>query len=174
MAKLRKMLGSADHPTVIALMRLIETQSRETLGAWAADYAKVHYLPVIEKKSGDARPKQAIDAVNQYLNGALTLKEYKVFLAAARKAAQEAKDDPILQAAARAIATACSTLQTPTGALGFVFYGAAAAAYHSAGLEETADTYDELASEELMRILDSLKAAAVPEEKNPVKISWGC
>ena len=37
MPKLRKMLGSADHPTVQKLMRLIETQNKQTLAAWAVD-----------------------------------------------------------------------------------------------------------------------------------------
>ena len=50
MAKLRKMLGSLDDPSVAALMRLIETQSRETLAKWAADYTETHYLPVYEKE----------------------------------------------------------------------------------------------------------------------------
>ena len=39
MAKLRKMLGSADAPGVVALMRQMETQSRETLARWSAGYA---------------------------------------------------------------------------------------------------------------------------------------
>ncbi len=37
MAKLRKMLGRADDPQIIQLMRLIETQSKTTLAAWAAN-----------------------------------------------------------------------------------------------------------------------------------------
>ena len=52
----------------------------------------------------------------------LILEEAKVLLAEARKAAQE-ETDPVRQAAARAVSTACGTLTTPTNALGFAFYG---------------------------------------------------
>ena len=50
MAKLRKMLGRADDPEVVALMRLIETQSRRTLACFAADYARENWLPVYEAR----------------------------------------------------------------------------------------------------------------------------
>ena len=48
MAALRKMLGDMNSSTAAALMRLIETQSRETLTRWASAYAKEHYLPLIK------------------------------------------------------------------------------------------------------------------------------
>lgn len=40
MAKLRKMLGRVDEPNIVELMAVIETQSRETLSAWALDWAE--------------------------------------------------------------------------------------------------------------------------------------
>ena len=40
MAALRKMLGDMNGNAATSLMRLIETQSRETLTRWAAAYAK--------------------------------------------------------------------------------------------------------------------------------------
>ena len=76
--------------------------------------------------------------------------------------------------AARALSVACAVIQTPTNALGFSFYSAAASAYHQAGLTETAQTYDRLADAEFENILASLQAAAVPDEPNPVKIDWNC
>ena len=39
MAALRKMLGDMNSNAATALMRLIETQSKETLTRWAAAYA---------------------------------------------------------------------------------------------------------------------------------------
>ena len=39
MARLRKRLGDVNRPEVIRLMRLIETQSKETPAKWAADCA---------------------------------------------------------------------------------------------------------------------------------------
>ena len=44
MAKLRKMLGSAKDPSVIALMELMNTQSKTTLARWAVTYAKTCLL----------------------------------------------------------------------------------------------------------------------------------
>lgn len=56
MPKLRKMLGSADHPTVQKLMRLIETQNKQTLAAWAVDYVAAHDLPILTAHGGDSAP----------------------------------------------------------------------------------------------------------------------
>lgn len=78
------------------------------------------------------------------------------------------------QAAARAIATACAAVQTPTNAFGFLLYGAAAFAYHSAGVRSTQAVYDPLATEELARALASLRAASVPGEPNPATLRWNC
>ena len=74
----------------------------------------------------------------------------------------------------RHMATACAAAQTPTNAFGFLLYGAAACAYHSAGLSEAAATYDRLAEEELQRALLSLQAVFVPDEPHPVSIRWNC
>ncbi len=175
MATLRKMLGSADHPVIISLMKLIETQSSETLIRWSVNYAESHYLPIIEeRRPQEERPGKAVEAVGSYLNQEMSLKDLKPFLADSRKAAQEIKDDPIAQAAARAVSTACSTAQTITGALGFTFYGAAASAYAAAGLSEKPEVYDELATAEFERIFQSLKSVAVPDEENPVRVKWNC
>ena len=65
-------------------------------------------------------------------------------------------------------------MQTPTNALGFTFYGAAAAAYDQAGTEESPEIYDALAEKELAAILASLQSAAVENEPNPVKVDWNC
>lgn len=171
MTKLRKMLGSVEDPAVRALMALIETQSRTTLTRWAVSCAAERYLPLTEGKDG--RLPAAVEAVRANLRGELTLKEAKALLAEARKAAQE-ETDPIRQAAARAVSTACGTLTTPTNALGFAFYGAAAWAYHTAGTEAPREGHDRFAREELGRVLDSLREAAVPDEADPVKVSWNC
>lgn len=175
MAKLRKMLGKIEEPEVVALMRLIETQSKETLAAWAADYTESQVLSIYEKAyAGDDRLRDMLWAVRSYLNGEKKLTELKVILRDGRKIAGEIEDNPAAQAAARAISTACAVVQTPTNALGFTFYTAAAVVYDRAGLEEKPDVYDAMASEELRNMRESLEAAAVPDEKHPAKISWGC
>ena len=119
MPKLRKMLGDARHPTVLSLMRLMETQSHETLVRWATACVRERYLPLAE----DARLFAALAAAEGWLKGELSLKAAQAPLREARQAAG-AEADPVRQAAARAIATACAAIRTPTSALGFVFYGA--------------------------------------------------
>ncbi|MDR2650404.1 MAG: hypothetical protein LBB94_11915 [Clostridiales bacterium] len=47
MAKnLRKTYGKADAPLTVALMRLIETQSKSTVANWTLDYAETKILPL--------------------------------------------------------------------------------------------------------------------------------
>ena len=113
-------------------------------------------------------------AAKEYLNGAKKLNEVKPLLKEASQIAKEAEGNPIAQAAARAVAVACATIQTPTNALGFVFYGAAAVVYEEVGLLENSQTYDDLASKEFEKILKSLQEVAIPNEEKPAKINWNC
>lgn len=174
MAKLRKMLGSLEDPSIIGLMNLIETQSKETLTNWAVDYAEANFIEIYEKEYvGDDRLRNVIAAVREVLDGIKKLKDIKPLL---REAAQIAKETehPAAQAAARAVAVACAVIQTPTNSLGFTFYGAAAVIYDKVGLEEKPEVYDAMAPEEFKKILESLQKAAVTDEPNPVKIKWNC
>ena len=173
MAALRKMLGSLDDPAVKELMGLMETQSKTTLAAWSAAYVRAHMLPVLAA-CGDARPEAAIDAVEACLRGERTLKDIKPALTDARTAAKELTATPVVQAAARAIGTAAAVLSTPTNALGWTFYNAAVYAFMTAGVDSSREEQDRLASEEMQRVLASLRAAAIPDEPNPVKLDWGC
>lgn len=173
MAALRKMLGSLEDPSVKELMRVIETQSKTTLAAWSAAYMREHVLPVLAD-CGDTRPEAAIAAVEAYIRGERTLKELKPFLADARTASRELTTTPVVQAAARAIGVAAAVIMTPTGALGWTFYNAAVYAYRTAGTDSTREEQDRLAAEEMQRVLASLRAAAVDNEPNPVKVDWGC
>ncbi len=177
MPKLRKMLGDVNAPECVAMMRLIETQSKTTLAAWAAGYARQYYLPVYRAACPeDGRFAALLDRCEAVCRGEVKLTEIKPEL---RQAAQipremEGKADPAAVAAARAVATAFAVIQTPTNALGFLFYGAAAVAYSTAGLEKTAEEYNALAAEEFRRAQESLTAAAVPDEKKTAKINWNC
>lgn len=175
MAKLRKMLGKLTDPEIVELMALIETQSRETLVNWSASYVKQHYLSVFaQHKPEDKRLETALSQLSAYMEGTIPAKTLRASLGDARKAAQQCGDDPVAQAAARAVSTACAVVFTPTNALGFTFYGAAAYAYHSEGLGESNEVYDALARQELICLLDALKSVAVANEPNPVSIDWGC
>lgn len=175
MAKLRKMLGDIKSDECINLMKLIETQSHATLANWAINYAEENYLSIFpeEAPQGDSL-KSAIAACREYLEGEKSLKDIKPYLKAAAETARNISDNPIAQAAARAVSTACAAVQTPTNSLGFLFYGAAAYAYHTLGLSDTAESYDRAASEELSKALEALERVCVPNEPNPAKINWNC
>ena len=174
MSKLRKLLGDVEWPECAALMRLIETQSKKTLASWAISYAKASYLPIFaEACPQNQRLEEIVADCEAYLAGEITLKEIKPRLQEASQIARSSID-PIAQAAARAVAVACAVIQTPTNALGFLFYGAAAVAYHQVGLEQPEDVYNDLAASELGKALASLKEASVVGEEQPVKINWHC
>lgn len=175
MPKLRKMLGDVDSEECLALMHLIETQNKNTLAAWAVGYAKENYLGIYEREfPGDNRLAVAVSACEEYLAGNKKLSEIKPILKEAGISARDAVESPAGQAAARAVSTACGTVQTPTNALGFIFYGAAATAYSQAGTSESREVYDQLAKEEFKKVYESLKRAAVADEVNPVKVKWNC
>ena len=169
------MLGRADDPQIVTLMGLIETQSPSTLAAWAADWVQKRYLPVYRARfPEDTRLEELLDAVRATLAGRLTRAQLRATLRQARTVPLEAEGEAAAQAAARAVVTACSVLQSPTSALGFVFYGAAAAAYSAAGTSAAPAEYDALASAEFDSLVQSLRQVMVPNEPNPAKISWNC
>ena len=68
--KLRKMLGDVNAPSTVALMRLIDTQSKETICNWCINYAEEKILPIFEKHCpNDFRPRNALKAARDYLDG---------------------------------------------------------------------------------------------------------
>lgn len=99
-------------------------------------------------------------------------------LAAWAIACARARYLPLFEAAcpgdARACAVAASALWNPASALGMVFYGAAASVYAAHGADLPAQDCDREAQREFAWLLDSLRAASVPDEPNPAKIRWNC
>jgi len=176
MTKLRKMLGKADSPYIVSLMRLIETQSKTTIASWCMDYAEQHILPIFEQECpGDLRPRSALDAARQWFEGKVKLKEVKnIILGECHAAARELNDNPAAQAAARACGQAAACFHTPTHSLGLAFYGSAAIAYDQVGLTEKPEVYDRIAAEECAKMEAALRAVAVENEPNPAKINWNC
>ena len=170
MAKLRKTLGSPTEPTVISLMESMEGKSKETLTTWAIAYVTEKYLPLVAETPLFS---ELLKKTKDCMTGNLPLKDWKALLAEARKASA-AEKEPVREAAARAIVTACGTWQTPTNALGFCFYGAAAMAYHQAGTAETKETYDMFATKELEQILASLKQVKTAPDEQAAKLQWNC
>lgn len=176
MKKLRKMLGAADSPYIISLMRLIETQSKTTIAHWCLDYAEIHILPIFERRCpGDLRPRMALDASRDWFEGKKKLPEVKgIILNECHAAARTLDADPAAQAAARACGQAAACFHVPTHALGLAFYGAAAIAYDRVGLTEGAETYDRIAAEECAKMEEALRSIAVEDEPHPAKIRWRC
>ena len=170
MAKPRKTLGSPTEPAVVALMEGMEGKSKETLTTWAMAYVTEKYLPLVAEVPLFS---ELLEKTKDCMTGNLPLKDWKALLAEARKASA-AEKEPVREAAARAIVTACGTWQTPTNALGFCFYGAAAMAYHQAGTAETKETYDMLATKELEQILASLKQVKTAPNEQAAKLQWNC
>ena len=162
MPKLRKMLGDIHSPECEALMRLLETQSAYTLSHWSISYAEKMYLPIFQTEfPEDNRFNEIIQRCFAYLED--NKMEIRPALNEATQIARELfTASPAAQAAARAIATACAVIRTPTSSLGFLFYGAAAISYSKLGLLAKQEEYDRAASEELQRALSSLEKAAVP------------
>ncbi len=175
MAKLRKMLGAADSPYILSLMRLIETQSKTTIGDWCVDYAEKYILNIYEKAfPEDDRLRLTVDAYRSYRKGELKLPELKKAVALTVQAAKEAEKNPAAQAAARTIGQAIGAVYTPTHSLGLAFYGAAAIAYDRVGLEEKPEVYDRIAAQECAKMEEALRACMVENEENPAKIKWYC
>ena len=170
MAKLRKTLGSPTEPAVVALMGGMEGKSKDALTTWAMAYVTEKYLPLVAEVPLFS---ELLEKTKDCMTGNLPLKDWKALLAEARKASA-AEKEPVREAAARAIVTACGTWQTPTNALGFCFYGAAAMAYHQAGTAETKETYDMLATKELEQILASLKQVKTAPDEQAAKLQWNC
>ena len=176
MPKIRKMLGAADSPYIVSLMRVIETQSKATIAVWCMDYAEAVILPVFEKHCpGDSRPRQALDASRAWFDGKLKFPAVKqIILHECHAAARELDNAPAAQAAARACGQASACFHTPTHSLGLAFYGTAAIAYDRVGTDKDAAVYDEIAAEECAKMEAALRAVAVENEPNPVKINWNC
>lgn len=175
MPNLRKMLGNVQSEECRSLMRLMETQSKRTLANWAVAYAKTYYLPVFEAECPEEqRLTETVAACEAYGKGQTSLNEIKPLLREAAQTARALADRPVAQAAARAVSTACATVQTPTNALGYLFYGSAAIAYSQAGLDRTAEEYEELAAAEFQRAYASLQKACIPDEPHPAKLHWNC
>lgn len=174
MPKLRKMLGDVNSPECTAMMKLIETQSKSTLAGWAIGYAKENYLGIYKtERPGASRLEEIISACEEYLSGSIKLAGIKPFLKEGQEIARS-EENPVCQAAARAISTACSTINTPTNALGFLFYGAAAVAYSTIGLDGAPGEYDGIAAEEFRKARASLETISVKNEENPANIKWNC
>ena len=174
--KLRKMLGDVNAPSAVALRELIDTQSKDTIRKWCLDYAEAKILPIFEKHcSGDGRPRSAVNAAHDYLDGKVKFPAVKnIIQSECPQTARELNDNPIAQAAARAVGQGSAVVHTLTHSLGLFFYAAAAVAYDRIGIEASEEEYAEIAEEVCLDYTDALRAVAVENEPNPAKLKWNC
>ena len=170
-----KMLSDWQAPYIQALMRQMETQSKRTLARWAVDEARAALLPLWNRYfPGDTRPQMALSAADAWLAGDIKLPEAKGHILACHAAAREAEGHPAGQAAARAIGQCASSIHSARHAIGLALYGALAIAYDKLGNEAPWAELEQAAAQECMRMLASLYAVSVENEKNPSNIVWHC
>jgi hypothetical protein len=175
MPKARRMLSDINAPYLQSIMRLIETQSKVTIANWCVNYAEEHLLPIFEKAyPDDLRPRGALTAAREWLDGKIKLPEAKKRILDCHEAAREAEANPAARAAARAIGQSAATIHSPTHSLGLPLYGALAIAYDRAGVNEKWEVYEGIAASECGKMEDPLRAIAVENEPKPAKVKWKC
>jgi hypothetical protein len=174
--KLRKTFGDANAPSTVALMRLIETQSKTTIANWTLDYAEQKILPLFEKHCpNDERPAHAVAAAREWLDGKAKLPYVKnIILNECHAAARELDDNPVAQAAARAIGQSAGSIHAAPHSLGLYFYAAAAVGYDRLGLDASEAEYEAIAEEVCADYTAALQAVAVENEPNSAKRKWNC
>ena len=175
MPKYRKMLNDWDAPYIQSIIKLVETQSKETIANWCVDYAEAHLLPIYLKSfPEDLRPALAISAARDWLAGKIKLPEAKVAIQDCHAAARDAEGNPTAQAAARAIGQCTSTIHAATHCAGLMLYGALAIAYDELGID--AEWSELLAASEKAcgRMEVALREVLVENEQNLAKLNWKC
>ena len=175
MKKYRKMLSNWQAEPIRGLMRLIETQSKETLVNWAVGYAEANFIPIYAKHyPEDQRPQLALEYARKWLRKEVKLPEAKQYIRACHEAANEAEEFPAAQAAARAIGQAASSIHSAMHSLGLALYGGVAVAYDQLGMDVPWAEHEAYALQECEKMLSALQAVAIPDEPNPVKVKWFC
>ena len=174
--KPRKTLGDVNASSAVALRNLIDTQSKNTIRKWSLGYAEDKILPLFEKHNpGDDRPRNAIHAAHEYLDGKIKFPVAKsIILNDCHAAARELEANPTAQAAARAIGQGTAVVHALTHSLGLYFYAAAAVAYDRVGVGAGEETYAQIAEEVCLDYTNALRAIAVEDEPNPAKLKWNC
>ena len=171
----RKMLSDWEAPYIKALVKQIETQSKETLVRWALDYAEQHNLPLWDKHyPDDKRPQRAIESARAWMAGQIKLTVAKPVILECHAAAREAEGNPVAQAAARTIGQCASTIHTAKHCIALALYGALALAYDKLGVQASWQDLESQAAKECEDMLQALLAISVKDEPNPAKINWQC
>ena len=169
------MLNDINADYIQSFMRLIETQSKETIAKWCISYTQTNLLPLWTNEfPKDSRPADTLTAAYDYLNGKIKLADAKKQITECRAAAREAEGSHIAQGAARTIDAAASAIHNPAGSISIAFYGALTIAYSKKGLDAPWEELEQVAIEECHKMMDSFAKIAILDEPNPAKIKWNC
>ena len=169
------MLSDINAPYLQSLMRLIETQSKVTIATWCITYAGKHLLPIYEKQcANDMRPRKALAAAKNYLEGTAKLNEAKLLIKDCRQAARDAEGNPVAQAIARAIDASASAIHNLPASLGIALYGSLGLAYHELGTDEKWEALEKHCAKECAKMEAALRKSSVLNEPNPAKITRHC
>jgi hypothetical protein len=133
-------------------------------------------LPLFLKHfPSDQRPAHAIAAAREWLAGKVKLPYVKnIILNECHAAARELDNNPVAQAAARAIGQSCGSIHAAPHSLGLYFYAAAAIGYDRLGFDAKQAEYEAVAEEVCADYTAALRAVAVENEPNPAKCKWNC
>ena len=159
MPKHRKMLCDRNAPYIQSLVKLTETQDKQTLALWAIDYSERMILPLWSKSyPDDLRPQNAINAARAWLSGEIRLPAAKSAILECHAAAREADKNPVAQAAARTIGQCASTIHSARHCMGLAIYGALAVAYDQLGTDASWKDIEACAAVECGRMEAALRA----------------
>lgn len=161
---MRKVLFLPDSECIRPLKLLVERQTHRTLILWAADCAE-RFADIYEKYyPEDARPREALKAAAAWARGEIKMPFARVFILDCHKAAREAEENEVAQAAARAVGHAAATVHTEKHALGVVLYGLTSLVY----LQKPSDV-ERFAKKECSYFYDKLSywEKNVDSEKTP-------
>jgi len=175
MPKLRKMLNDVNADYIQSFMRLIETQSKETIAKWCISYAESNILPLwTHAFPKDTRPAETLSAMYAFLNDEIKLADAKKQIKECRTAAREAEGNHIAQGAARTIDAAASAVHNSASSIAIAFYGGLTIAYSQKGLDAPWEVLEQTAMEECLKMQNSFAEIAIVDEPNPAKIEWNC
>lgn len=175
MTTYRKMLNDWEAPYLQPLIRLVETQSKETILHWVISYCEEVMLGLWNRyKPDDLRPQSAIQAARDWMERSVPFPAVKKSILACHEAAREASDNPIAQAAARAIGQSVSSIHSVRHCIGLALYGALAVSYHELGVDASWSLIESRAGEECLRMEKALQKIAISNEPYPVSMDWKC
>lgn len=158
MYKPRKILSNLDAPYIQSIVALASTQTKLTLVTWCVDYAEAVVLPLFLKyEPEDERPRLALKAAREFMAKKIKFPEAKQAILACHAAARKASDNPVAQAAARAIGQSASSIHVARHCLGLALYGALALAYERVGADAEWSVIEAVAAEECAKMEEKLR-----------------